>query len=159
MQAIEDWECTPLAAARQPPKDAAVASSRWYNEAVAATRAKRILVVDDDQAIREELAAVLREDPAVDISVADDGWTALQQIATGQFWPDVILLDLMMPRLNGDDFLAALDAINGTREIALIAITALPRTGVSEAVRRRARSILFKPFTLTQLGASLAVAR
>jgi len=52
MQAIEDWECTPLAAARQPPKDAAVASSRWYNEAVAATRAKRILVVDDDQAIR-----------------------------------------------------------------------------------------------------------
>ena len=75
MQAIEDWECTPLAAARQPPKDAAVPSSRWYNEAVAATRAKRILVVDDNQAIREELAAVLGEDPAVDICLGSTATT------------------------------------------------------------------------------------
>jgi CheY-like chemotaxis protein len=83
---------------------------------------------------------------------------ALHQIATGHFWPDAILLDLMMPRLDGDDFLASLDAINHTQEIALVAMTALPRSGVPESVRRRARSILFKPFSVAQVVAALSAA-
>lgn len=83
---IPVMQVTPPWPARQLDASApGYASSGWYNEAVAATRARRILGVDDDKGIREELAAGLGEDPAVDISVADDGWVALHQIATGQF--------------------------------------------------------------------------
>ena len=121
-------------------------------------RRRSILVVDDDAAIRDELAGELGNDPALDISVADDGRAALHQIATGIFWPDVILLDLMMPTLDGDGFLAALDAINRTPAIRVIVMTALPEALVSEAVRRRAGTILFKPFSLGQLGAAVRAA-
>jgi len=115
----------------------------------------KVLIVDDDRAIREELSAALRQDPALEIGLADDGKTALHLVATGQFWPDLILLDLMMPGLEGDEFLAALDAINHTQEIALVAITALPPSRVPESVRRRARSILFKPFSVEQVVAAV----
>jgi DNA-binding NtrC family response regulator len=116
---------------------------------------RKVLIVDDDQAIRDELAAALGDDARLELSVADDGKTALDMIATGRFWPDAILLDLMMPRLDGEIFLAALDAIRHTNEIDVVAMTALPPSGVPEAIRRRARSILFKPFTVAQVVAAL----
>ncbi len=116
---------------------------------------RKVLIVDDDQAIREELAAALRDDARLELSVADDGQKALNMIATGKFWPDAILLDLMMPRLDGEIFLAALDAIRHTTEIEVVAMTALPSSGVPEAIRRRARAILFKPFTVAQVVAAL----
>jgi CheY-like chemotaxis protein len=122
---------------------------------VPAARIRRILVVDDDDAIREEVAATLGMDPALDVSIAHDGRVALQQIATGQFWPDVILLDVMMPGVDGDSFLAALDAINRTEDVAVIAMTALPESRIPEGIHRRARSILFKPFTLATLAEAL----
>jgi DNA-binding response OmpR family regulator len=116
---------------------------------------RKVLVVDDDQAIRDELAAALTQDPALEISLADDGQVALRQIASGRFWPDAILLDVMMPGVDGGYFLAALDAINHTQEIPVLVMTALPRSGVPESVRRRARSILFKPFSVGQLVTAL----
>jgi CheY-like chemotaxis protein len=115
----------------------------------------KVLIVDDDQAIREELSDALRQDPELEIGLADDGSVALHQIATGQFWPDLILLDLMMSSLDGDEFLAALDAINHTQEIALVAMTALAPSRVPQSVRRRARSILFKPFSVEQVVATV----
>jgi CheY-like chemotaxis protein len=118
-------------------------------------RPKRILVVDDDDGIREELVDALAGDPALEVSGVNDGLVALQQIAAGALWPDVILLDLMMPNLDGDAFLAALGAINRTGDIAVIVMTALPEPSVPAAVRRRARSILFKPFTIANLTAAL----
>jgi DNA-binding response OmpR family regulator len=119
---------------------------------------RRILVVDDDDAIREEVAATLGMDPALDVSMAKDGRVALHQIATGRFWPDVILLDVMMPGVDGGDFLAALDAINHTKDVAVIVMTALPESRIPDGLHRRARSILFKPFTLATLAESLDAA-
>jgi DNA-binding response OmpR family regulator len=115
----------------------------------------KVLIVDDDQAIRQELADALGREPALEISFAGDGRVALDQIATGQFWPDAILLDLMMPGLDGNEFLAALEAINRTQEIAVVAMTALPPSRVPGSVRRRAGSILFKPFSAAQVVAAL----
>jgi len=116
---------------------------------------KRILVVEDDDAIREELVDVLAEDDGLEVRGVNDGLAALQQIASGAIWPDVILLDLMMPNLDGGAFLAALDAIHRTREIAVIVMTALPDPNVPDRVRARVRSILFKPFTIANLTAAL----
>ncbi len=58
-----------------------------------------VLVVDDDQAVRETLREVLEESGYRAVTAAD-GLEALEQLQAG-LRPDVILLDLMMPRMNG----------------------------------------------------------
>jgi CheY-like chemotaxis protein len=119
---------------------------------------RTILVVDDDSGIREELADALGQDPGVEVSVATDGWAALEQIATGRFWPEVILLDLMMPGVDGDEFVAALQAISGTAKIAVVVMTALPGSAIPESIQRRAQAILFKPFTLAKVSRAVRTA-
>ncbi|MCD6344062.1 MAG: response regulator [Anaerolineae bacterium] len=65
------------------------------------TQAKRILIVDDETFIRVLLAQTLEEleDQGVELLTAVDGQDALEQALTQH--PDLIFLDLMMPRLNG----------------------------------------------------------
>src|SRR5436305_4211975 len=64
---------------------------------------KRILVIDDDLAIRVLLQAVLRR-MKFDVELAEDGAVGLEKVhGDGDF--DLILLDLMMPRVNGYEFI------------------------------------------------------
>lgn len=65
----------------------------------------RVLVVDDDQAIRETLRYIL-EDSGFDVIEASDGLVALDILRTSAS-PLVVLLDLMMPRLGGSGVLGA----------------------------------------------------
>ena len=68
---------------------------------------KRVLVVDDEPAIRELLELVLRYD-GWDVRAAPDGTTALETAAV--FGPDVVLLDVMLPDLDGFEVLRRLRA-------------------------------------------------
>ncbi len=65
------------------------------------TQAKRILIVDDETFIRVLLTQTLEEleDQGVELLTAVDGQDALEQALSSH--PDLIFLDLMMPRLNG----------------------------------------------------------
>ncbi len=65
------------------------------------TQAKRILIVDDEAFIRVLLTQTLEEleDQGVELLTAADGQDALEQALSSR--PDLIFLDLMMPRLNG----------------------------------------------------------
>ena len=65
------------------------------------TQAKRILIVDDEAFIRVLLTQTLEEleDQGVELLTAVDGQDALEQALSSH--PDLIFLDLMMPRLNG----------------------------------------------------------
>ena len=63
---------------------------------------RRVLVVDDDADIRETLSLIL-EDEGYDVQSAADGAAALAVLRSGPA-PDVILLDLMMPVMNGWQF-------------------------------------------------------
>jgi two-component system chemotaxis response regulator CheY len=65
-------------------------------------RADSILVVDDDEDIRQTLATLL-EAEGYDVNLAVDGADALRALADGPL-PDVILLDLAMPRVDGREF-------------------------------------------------------
>jgi two-component system response regulator MprA len=65
---------------------------------------RKILVVEDDYAIREALISIL-EIEGHEICTAEDGQEALEILEGKRFSPDVILLDLNMPRLSGRDFL------------------------------------------------------
>jgi CheY-like chemotaxis protein len=84
-----------------------------------------VLVVDDDQAIRETLRLLL-EDAGYEVAEAEDGVGALQ-ILRASSRPMVVLLDLMMPRLNGYQVLSAVAADPQMMQAhAFIMVTASP---------------------------------
>ncbi len=68
----------------------------------------RVLVVDDSAVVRQIIQAVLSEEPGIAVTVAADPLIALQKME--HFRPDVILLDLEMPRMDGLTFLRKLMA-------------------------------------------------
>lgn len=66
---------------------------------------RRVLLIDDDALIRRQVFDVLSEDdPELEISEAEDGEAALELLST--FDPDLVLLDLFMPRMSGPETLA-----------------------------------------------------
>lgn len=65
--------------------------------------ARRVLVVEDDPDIRDAIVEIL-QDEGYDVSAAADGRQALDLLASPTPLPDIILLDLMMPVMNGFQF-------------------------------------------------------
>ena len=84
----------------------------------------RILVVDDSPDVRLALATIL-EDAGHEIVEAEDG-DQVFDMAVDQS-PDLVLLDVMMPRVNGFDALATLKADTRTSSIPVIMVTAKGR--------------------------------
>ena len=82
----------------------------------------KVLIVDDDADSRAVLRDVLNAEP-YNLLEAVDGQQALQ-IAASEL-PDLILLDIMMPGLDGDLFLHKLKGQEKTRSIPVILVTAL----------------------------------
>ena len=71
---------------------------------------RRILVIDDDLAIRVLLQAVLKR-MKFEVELAEDGAAGLEKVQqNGAF--DLILLDLMMPRVNGYEFIERIGTMN-----------------------------------------------
>ncbi len=103
-----------------------------------------MLVVDDDTSIRDLLHSALVEE-GYDVKVASDGRDALDVI--GHWLPDVIVLDLMMPVMDGWALAREVHHSYDIPIIALSAVTELPRhataLGVSDYVQ--------KPFDLDLL--------
>jgi len=79
---------------------------------------RTVLLVDDDPDIRDALGSVLRDEGYV-VFLAGDGQEALEMLLTGQR-PDAVILDLMMPRLNGFDFLNRLRQLGALAEVPVI---------------------------------------
>lgn len=105
---------------------------------------KRILVIEDDPGIREALALGL-EGAGLDVDVAVDGLDGLARLYRGAA-PSVILLDLRMPRLGGEEFLRAMRANPHFEHVPVITMTAGPGGGGHEVLAH-----LDKPFDLEDL--------
>ena len=105
-----------------------------------------ILHVDDEPDIREVAAMSLAIDPAIKVRSVRSGEEALEMLATG--WrPDVILLDVMMPDLDGPGTLQRLRKMPGHETTPVIFMTA--RAQASERVRfidLGAIGVIIKPF-------------
>ena len=84
----------------------------------------RILVVDDNPDVRLALTTIL-EDAGHDVLEAEDGDVVFDIAVNRQ--PTLVLLDVMMPRLNGFDALAQLKADTRTNSIPVIMVTAKGR--------------------------------
>ncbi len=80
-----------------------------------------VLVVDDDAAARELLRSALERD-GWRVSEAADGKAALERIAGER--PALVLLDLMMPEMDGFEFLEALRAAPGREDVPVVVLTA-----------------------------------
>lgn len=102
-----------------------------------------VLVVDDERDIREAVSEVLA-DEGYQVLDAGDGAEALSKVR--EHHPDVILLDLMMPRMNGWEFRAAQKDDPELSRIPVIVISALGKVAGLDAAE-----FIQKPFELDQL--------
>jgi two-component system, OmpR family, response regulator MprA len=115
------------------------------------TERVRILVVDDDHAVRESLRRSLVFN-GYEVDLADNGETALKAVATHH--PDAIVLDVMMPRLDGIATCRALRASGD--DVPILVLTA--RDAIADRVAgldAGADDYLTKPFALEELLARL----
>ncbi|NLF29795.1 MAG: response regulator [Planctomycetes bacterium] len=112
-------------------------------------RTSRVLVVDDNPQNQELLAAYL-ETMDVEVRIADDGLTALQQVAADP--PDLILLDIMMPRMSGFEVCTKLKSDPATRDIPVIMVTALDSMAdIQRAVDCGTDDFLSRPLSRLEL--------
>jgi len=105
-------------------------------------RAKRVLVVDDDDAVRTMLLVVL-EAADYDVRGVADGGEALNVAA--EWRPDVILLDLLMPRMSGREFLAHRATMPDLPDIPVIVVTAATSRDVPSAGQLGVRAVVQQP--------------
>jgi len=84
---------------------------------------KHVLVVDDEQDVREFLSDLL-EDRGYSVRMAEDGVRAMEMIKEEK--PDLILLDLMMPRETGTDLYRQIHRKKEFESIPVIVISGLP---------------------------------
>ena len=111
----------------------------------------RVLVVDDDRAVRESLRRSL-EFNGYEVSLASDGAEALAGIAG--VGPDVVIMDVMMPRLDGLEATRALRAAGN--DVPILVLTARDAVGDRvEGLDAGADDYLTKPFALQELLARL----
>jgi CheY-like chemotaxis protein len=111
---------------------------------------KRVLVVEDNQALRENVAEALVLE-GYDVVVAANGLEALRRLDEGSV--DVVMLDLVMPEMDGRELLRHIRA-----NPRLAALPAIVATGHSDARARAgvpANAFLHKPFGVRELLAAL----
>lgn len=104
----------------------------------------KVLLVDDNAQNLELLEVYMEEMPEVDVSTATNGIEALERVAEDK--PDIILLDIMMPRMSGFEVCKRLKDDPDTRDIMVIMVTALNETGdVERAAECGTDDYLAKP--------------
>jgi CheY-like chemotaxis protein len=117
----------------------------------------RVLIVDDDEAIRETLRFAL-EDAGFSVDEASDGLAALRAMR-GVRTPLVVLLDLMMPGLDGAGVLGSVAADQSlARRVAVVLITASSKTlplAFANLLTELSVPVINKPFDVDKLIAAV----
>jgi two-component system alkaline phosphatase synthesis response regulator PhoP len=109
----------------------------------------RILIVDDDPAIRRLLSHSLELEGYL-VATASDGEEALDQLPVAD--PDVVVLDIMMPRMNGLDVLERIRRDPNTADLPVILLTAkAAKEDVWEGWQRGVDYYMTKPFDVEEL--------
>jgi len=113
------------------------------------TTPSKILIADDNHQNCELLDAYLSEE-GYEISMAFDGQQTLDAVAKSH--PDLILLDIMMPKMSGYEVCQRLKGDPETRKIPILMVTALAEMGdIEKAVNAGADDFLTKPVNKLEL--------
>ena len=122
----------------------------------------RVLVAEDDETIRRLLVEYLQSRTSVCAETARDGLEALHQISTTAF--DLVILDVMMPKMSGVDFLTSLKAMDADPSLtlpasppAVIVITGasdaeLPDRAIEQRFPQLVRAVFRKPLNIEDIG-------
>ncbi len=109
----------------------------------------KVLIVEDDAAIRALLVAALKREP-LDVHVAADGLEALECVRANDY--AVILLDLMMPRVSGYEFLTAYHELRPyVVKPVVFVMTAFDASMVRKLGAGTVHAIVNKPFNVEQV--------
>jgi CheY-like chemotaxis protein len=109
-----------------------------------------VLICDDEPSLRELIRVSL--DGPYQFAEADDGEESLEMAR--RLRPDLVILDMMMPRRNGLEVLAELRRDTRLAQTAVIVLTAQPATR-DEALRKGADLVMVKPFEPHQITAAV----
>ncbi len=112
---------------------------------------RRVLVVDDEQGVRESLRLVLRD--TYDVVAVADGEEALRRVASEPF--DAVLLDIVMPGIDGLTVLERLKGLRPELPVVMVTATRTVKTAVT-AIKLGAYDYIEKPFDLDELRIVLA---
>jgi len=111
------------------------------------------LVVEDDDAI-SQLVRQLLEDEGLSVERARDGAEAIEKIASARRSPALMVLDLRLPRLEGEA--VALEVQRTRPEIPILLLSGISSHELARVARRvRASSWLAKPFEIDDFGAAV----
>jgi two-component system, OmpR family, response regulator VicR len=109
---------------------------------------KTILLVDDEHAILDALSGIL-EDEGFRVVTAGNGREALARMEEGA--PDVALVDVMMPVMDGRELLREVQADPRWRDIPVVLMSAVPRSILERDAPLVCAGFFQKPFDLWQL--------
>ena len=114
----------------------------------------KVLYVDDEADIREVAMLALELDPDIEVKSESSGMAGLAGAASWR--PDAILLDVMMPSMDGPTTLTLLKNNDATRMIPVIFVTARAQSReVEEFIKLGARQVITKPFDPMPLAAEV----
>ena len=114
------------------------------------TGKRRLLIVDDDAEIVEMMSDVLNRDGRFEVKTASTGYDA--GIMTQKFRPDVILLDYMLPDVNGNIVCKTIrenPEFTNTRIIIISGV--INQTEIDDLLKSGAEAFMKKPFSITEL--------
>lgn len=107
----------------------------------------KILYVDDEPDIRLIVELALRIRPEIEVRTADSGESGLEVLQGGDWQPDLMMVDVMMPGLTGPDVLAAMLEDEELSKIPVVFVTARARPqDVRGYIEQGAKGVITKPF-------------
>ena len=118
---------------------------------------RKVLVVDDDPEIVELITDVLTRDGRFEVRTASSGYEA--GMATQQFRPDVILLDYMLPDVNGNVVCQTIRRNHEFENIKIIIVSGVVKQDeIDQLLKSGAEGFVKKPFSVAELVDEIAVA-
>ena len=108
------------------------------------SQSPKVLVVDDSKFERAFLTGILKEEGWTVIGEAEDGLDGLQKFI--ELTPDVVMMDITMPRMDGLAALKAIMQINPEARVVIVTAMSTPEK-FREAINSGAKDFIVKPFS------------
>ncbi len=137
---------------RRIPRDALIQFMKEHNIPLDQfeTGKTRVLVVDDDPAIVEMLVELLERDGRFEVQTAATGFDA--GLRTREFRPDAIVLDYMLPDINGNAVCRSIRSDESLQDVKIIIVSGvIEREHVEKLLEDGADDFIQKPFSIEQL--------
>lgn len=116
---------------------------------------KRVLLVDDDPISNFINRLVVEEVTSCEVVIAENGQEAIdiiQNCSTQEDYPELILLDLNMPVMDGHEFLNEFEKVSEKPKVKIIVLTSSnAKTDVDKAQKKKIQGYVIKPLTSDKL--------